>query len=60
MIEYVGCGVAMQNASDDIKAVADVVSEYTNEQDALAHFVNDCILPANPDRLERDANVKMG
>ena len=60
MIEYVGCGVAMQNASDDIKAVADVVSEYTNEQDALAHFVNDRILPANPDRLERDANVKMG
>lgn len=60
MLEYVGCGVAMHNASEDIKEIADVISDYTNEQDALAHFVNEKILPANPDRLERDANVKMG
>lgn len=60
MLKYVGCGVAMKNASDDVKEIADIVSEYTNEEDALAHFVNDHILPANPDRLERDANVKMG
>lgn len=60
MLKTVGCGVAMKNASSDVKAVADVVSIYTNEEDALAHFVNEEIIPRSPDKLERDANVKVG
>ncbi len=50
----------MKNATEDVKAVADVVSSYTNDEDALAHFVTDEILKNNPDRLEKDANVKVG
>ncbi|WP_281521611.1 HAD family hydrolase [Dubosiella newyorkensis] len=60
MLEDVGYGVAMKNATEDVKAVADVVSSYTNDEDALAHFVTDEILKNNPDRLEKDANVKVG
>lgn len=44
MLEDVGYGVAMKNATEDVKAVADVVSSYTNDEDALAHFVTDEIL----------------
>ncbi|MGM9947993.1 HAD family hydrolase [Floccifex sp.] len=39
-----GCGVAMKNARNRIKEIADYVSEYTNEENAIAHFVYDYIL----------------
>ena len=39
MIETVGLGVAMANASDELKKIADVVLKETNDQDGLAHFV---------------------
>lgn len=58
MLEKVGTGVAMKNASQEIKQIADVVSEYTNEEDALAHFVEDFIHPNSPDRLQEDANLR--
>lgn len=35
MIEYVGCGVAMANASDDLKAVADEIT-LSNNDDGIA------------------------
>ena len=57
MIRTVGCGVAMANASDELKRLADVVLAETNDQDGLAHFVENVILPANQDRLEIDANA---
>lgn len=57
MIRTVGCGVAMANASDELKRIADVVLAETNDQDGLAHFVENIILPANQDRLEIDANA---
>ena len=60
MIETVGLGVAMANASDEIKKIADVVLKETNDQDGLAHFVENVVLPANTDRLEHDANARLG
>lgn len=60
MIETVGLGVAMANASDELKKIADVVLKETNDQDGLAHFVEKVVLPANTDRLEHDANARLG
>ncbi|MGX7107462.1 Cof-type HAD-IIB family hydrolase [Hutsoniella sourekii] len=41
MLEYAGLGVAMQNATEEVKAVADQVTPLTNDQDGLAHFLMD-------------------
>lgn len=60
MIETLGLGVAMANASDELKKIADVVLKETNDQDGLAHFIENVVLPANTDRLEHDANARLG
>jgi len=39
MIEYAGVGVAMANAKDEVKAIADVVTEKTNDEDGLLEVV---------------------
>lgn len=39
MIERAGLGVAVQNADDGLKQVADTVCEYTNEEDAVASII---------------------
>lgn len=39
MIAYAGHGVAMKNAIDSIKAVADYETTYSNDDDGLAHFL---------------------
>lgn len=39
MLEYVGWGVAMNNATDIIKTVADDVTAKTNDQDGLADYL---------------------
>ncbi len=46
-------GVAMQNALPSVKAIADVVSDYTNDEDALAHYINEVILPSTDGRIEK-------
>lgn len=53
MLSLAGTGVAMKNATAPVKAVADVVSEYTNNEDALAHYINEVILPNAEGRLEK-------
>ena len=40
MIAYAGVGVAMANAKDEVKAVADVVTERTNDEDGLLEVVD--------------------
>lgn len=52
MLMLAGTGVAMNNALPSVKAIADVVSDYTNDQDAIAHYIDEVILPATPDRVE--------
>jgi len=39
MLEAAGCGIAMKNATDNVKAQADVVTELTNDQDGLADMM---------------------
>ena len=42
MIEYAGIGVAMQNAVDELKQVADKVT-LSNDEDGIAHILDDLI-----------------
>ena len=44
MLMASGCGVCMKNGRDTVKEIADYVSEYTNEENAIAHFIQDYIL----------------
>lgn len=39
MLEAAGCGIAMKNASDTVKAHADVVTDLDNDQDGLADMM---------------------
>lgn len=41
MIKFAGLGVAMANAQPPVKANADKVTPYTNDEDGVAHFVED-------------------
>lgn len=60
MLEFVGMGVCMANGDPITKAAADVVSPYTNDEDAAAVYVMETVLPNNEARLERNANAKVG
>ena len=44
MIEYAGVGVALQNAEEPVKAVADYVTAADNDQDGVAEAVEKFIL----------------
>ena len=44
MIQYAGMGVAMQNAQEVVKAAANYVSPYTNDEDAVAHAIKKFVL----------------
>ncbi|GBG96337.1 Cof-type HAD-IIB family hydrolase [Lactococcus termiticola] len=44
MIGWAGTGVAMKNASDEVKASADVILDKTNDEDGIAQFIEDYIL----------------
>ncbi|MBS4461849.1 HAD family phosphatase [Aerococcaceae bacterium zg-B36] len=39
MIQYAGLGVAMKNATEEVKAVANDVTRYTNDEDGLADYL---------------------
>ncbi|GAW99660.1 Cof-type HAD-IIB family hydrolase [Secundilactobacillus mixtipabuli] len=40
MIEYAGRGVAMSNATDQLKAIADDVTQLNNDQDGMAEYLS--------------------
>ena len=44
MIEWAGLGVAMGNATEEIKAVAKVVAPLSNDEDAVAWAIENYIL----------------
>lgn len=44
MIIAAGTGIAMKNGSSKVKEVADVVTEYTNDEDGLAKYIVNNIL----------------
>lgn len=43
MIEAAGCGITMLNASEEVKAYADVVTKYDNDHDGLAELIRSAI-----------------
>ena len=44
MIEWAGLGVAMQNAVPEVKAVANVVTPMTNDEEAVAWAIEEYVL----------------
>lgn len=52
MLEQAGTGVAMGNAVPAVKAIADIVSEYTNDEDAEARYIEEVILANAKGELE--------
>lgn len=54
MLMLAGTGVAMANGITPAKMAANVVSDYTNDQDALAHFINEVIIPNAEGKLETE------
>ena len=47
MLQLVGLGIAVANATEATKAAADVVSQFTNDEDAVAHSIEEYILLEN-------------
>ena|SRR2546425_7882846 len=45
MIEFAGLGIAMENAPDDVKAVADYVT-HSNAEDGVAVAIEEMVLPS--------------
>ena len=39
MLEAAGCGIAMINGKDSVKACADVITKEDNDHDGLAEFI---------------------
>ena len=44
MLEAAGCGIAMRNATDKVKAHADIVTDLDNDQDGLADMMRKLML----------------
>ena len=41
MLSYAGVGVAMANAHEELKLVADYVSDYSHKEKAIEKFLDD-------------------
>ncbi|MDD2592447.1 MAG: HAD family hydrolase [Erysipelotrichaceae bacterium] len=44
LLEVSGVGVCMSNGSEDTKAIADIITDKSNEEDGFAHFIINNIL----------------
>jgi Cof subfamily protein (haloacid dehalogenase superfamily) len=54
MLMLAGTGVAMANANSAAKTASNVVSDYTNDEDALAHYIEEVILPNAAGKVETE------
>ena len=43
MIRFAGLGVAMANAQPPVKANADRITQYTNDEDGVARFIQELL-----------------
>ena len=50
LLETAGWGVCLKNGADDTKACADAVTEYTNNEDGMGHYLYDHVLPLLEER----------
>lgn len=53
MLMLAGQGNAMKNATMPAKSAANTVLDYTNDEDALAHYINEVIIPNAEGRIEK-------
>ena len=44
MLEAAGCGIAMRNATDNVKAHADIVTDLDNDRNGLADTLSKLLL----------------
>ena len=44
MIRYAGVGIAMANAPDTVKEEADLVTEFTNDEDGVGYVLKELLL----------------
>ena len=44
MLKWAGLGIAMANAVDEVKEIATLVSDYTNDQDAVGRAIEEYVL----------------
>lgn len=47
MLDYVGRGVAMRNATAQIKSIANDITEFDNEHDGVAKYLSEYLDLAN-------------
>jgi hydroxymethylpyrimidine pyrophosphatase-like HAD family hydrolase len=47
MIRWAGVGVAMQNGDPQIKKIADMVTQKNNDDDGVALFIEEYLLPSD-------------
>lgn len=45
LLQVSGWGVCMKNGLSDTKAVADEITEYTNEEDGFARYMTEVLFP---------------
>ena len=45
LLETAGWGVCLKNGAEETKACADAVTEYTNNEDGMGHYLYDHVLP---------------
>ena len=44
MLKWAGLGIAMANAVDEVKKIATLVSDYTNDEDAVGRAIEEYVL----------------
>lgn len=52
MLQKAGVGIAMGNATSPVKAIADVVLPWTNDEHGIARYLEQDVLPEQTGRLE--------
>lgn len=55
MLEKAGLGIAMANATEKARAAADVINPYSNDEDGIARYIEEFILPHQPGKLSKEA-----
>ncbi len=52
MLKCVGCGIAVKNADEETKKSAKYIADYTCDEDAVYHIIEECAFSPNPDYKE--------
>lgn len=56
MLKIAGVGIAVKNADIDTKRESEYIAEYTCDEDAVYHIIEECAFEKNPDYSVADCN----